>query len=117
LFIIPGISFIPFLSTPEGLPFNVLPLLYIATAIWQTHITPMSPTMDAMQQRLMRWMPLMFLLFLYNFSSGLALYMTVNNLLTILQTWLMKRNQPPAPAFVAAPAKVSVLTPVSKKKK
>jgi YidC/Oxa1 family membrane protein insertase len=117
LFIIPGLSFIPFLSTPEGLPFNVLPLLYIATAIWQTHITPMSPTMDAMQQRLMRWMPLMFLLFLYNFSSGLALYMTVNNLLTILQTWLMKRNQPPAPAFVAAPAKVSVLTPVSKKKK
>jgi YidC/Oxa1 family membrane protein insertase len=117
LFIIPGMSFIPFLSTPEGLPFNVLPLLYIATAIWQTHITPMSPTMDAMQQRLMRWMPLMFLLFLYNFSSGLALYMTVNNLLTILQTWLMKRNQPPAPAFVAAPAKVSVLTPVSKKKK
>jgi YidC/Oxa1 family membrane protein insertase len=117
LFIIPGLSFIPFLSTPEGLPFNVLPLLYIATAIWQTHITPMSQTMDAMQQRLMRWMPLMFLLFLYNFSSGLALYMTVNNLLTILQTWLMKRNQPPAPAFVAAPAKVSVLTPVSKKKK
>jgi YidC/Oxa1 family membrane protein insertase len=117
LFIIPGLSFIPFLSTPEGLPFNVLPLLYISTAIWQTHITPMSPTMDAMQQRLMRWMPLMFLLFLYNFSSGLALYMTVNNLLTILQTWLMKRNQPPVPAFVAAPAKVSVLTPVSKKKK
>jgi YidC/Oxa1 family membrane protein insertase len=117
LFIIPGLSFIPFLSTPEGLPFNVLPLLYISTAIWQTHITPMSPTMDAMQQRLMRWMPLMFLLFLYNFSSGLALYMTVNNLLTILQTWLMKRNQPPAPALVAAPAKVSVLTPVSKKKK
>jgi YidC/Oxa1 family membrane protein insertase len=117
LFIIPGLSFIPFLSTPEGLPFNVLPLLYISTAIWQTHITPMSPTMDAMQQRLMRWMPLMFLLFLYNFSSGLALYMTVNNLLTILQTWLMKRNLPPPPAFVAAPAKVSVLTPTSKKKK
>jgi YidC/Oxa1 family membrane protein insertase len=117
LFIIPGISFIPFLSTPEGLPFNVLPLLYISTAIWQTHITPMSPTMDAMQQRLMRWMPLMFLLFLYNFSSGLALYMTVNNLLTILQTWLMKRNPPPALLPPAAPTKVSVLTPTSKKKK
>lgn len=117
LFIIPGISFIPFLSTPEGLPFNVLPLLYISTAIWQTHITPMSPTMDATQQKLMRWMPLMFLLFLYNFSSGLALYMTVNNLLTILQTWLMKRNQPPAPLAPAAPTQVSVLTPASKKKK
>jgi YidC/Oxa1 family membrane protein insertase len=116
LFVIPGVSFIPFMSTPEGLPINLLPLLYIASAIWQTHITPMSPTMDATQQKLMRWMPLMFLLFLYNFSSGLALYMTVNNLLTILQTWLMKRNQPPVPV-VAVAAKASVLTPASKKKK
>ena len=115
LFTIPGLTFIPFLSTPEGLPFNLLPLLYISSAIWQTHITPMSPGMDPMQQKLMRWMPLMFLAILYKFSSGLALYMTVNNLLTILQTWMMKRNAPPAAA--SAPAKVSVLTPASKKKK
>ena len=116
LFTIPGLTFIPFLSTPEGLPFNLLPLLYISSAIWQTHITPMSPGMDPTQQKLMRWMPLMFLAILYNFSSGLALYMTVNNLLTILQTWMMKRNAP-QPAATAAPAKVSVLTPASKKKK
>jgi membrane protein insertase Oxa1/YidC/SpoIIIJ len=44
--------------------------------------------------------------------------MTVNNLLTILQTWLMKRNAPvPAAAAAAAPAKASILTPASKKKK
>lgn len=116
LFTIPGLTFIPFLSTPEGLPLNLLPLLYISSAIWQTHITPMSPGMDPTQQKLMRWMPLMFLAILYNFSSGLALYMTVNNLLTILQTWLMKRNAP-VPVAAAAPAKVSVLTPASKKKK
>jgi len=115
LFTIPGLSFIPFMSTPEGLPFNLLPLLYIASAIWQTHITPMSPGMDPTQQKLMRWMPLMFLAILYNFSSGLALYMTVNNLLTILQTWLMKRKAPPPAA--AAPQKASLLTPASKKKK
>jgi YidC/Oxa1 family membrane protein insertase len=114
IFTIPGLTFLPF-SGPEGFPINLMPLLYIATAIWQTHITPMSPTMDAAQQKLMRWMPLMFLVFLYNFSSGLALYMTVNNLLTILQTWLMKRNQPVAP--VAVPVAASVLTPTSKKKK
>ena len=118
LFIIPGLSFIPFISTPAGLPLNLLPILYIASAIWQTHITPMSPGMDPAQQKLMRWMPLMFLAILYNFSSGLALYMTVNNLLTILQTWLMKRNAPvPAAAAAAAPAKASILTPASKKKK
>jgi YidC/Oxa1 family membrane protein insertase len=118
LFVIPGLNFIPFLSTPEGLPLNLLPTLYIASALWQTHITPMAPGMDPTQQKLMRWMPLMFLAFLYNFSSGLALYMTVNNLLTILQTWLMKRKQPAVAATAAATSTTaSALTPVSKKKK
>jgi membrane protein insertase Oxa1/YidC/SpoIIIJ len=57
---IPGLDFFPFnlFFTPEGLPLNPLPLLYIASAIWQTHITPMSPGMDPTQQKLMRWMPL-----------------------------------------------------------
>lgn len=99
----------------SGFPINVLPLLYIATAIWQTHVTPMSPGMDPAQQKMMRWMPLMFLVILYNFSSGLALYMTVNNLLTILQTKMTKK--PVLAVTPAAPATASVLTPASKKKK
>ena len=99
----------------SGFPINVLPLLYIATAIWQTHVTPMAPGMDPTQQKLMRWMPLMFLVILYNFSSGLALYMTVNNLLTILQTKMTKA--PVASATPAAPVTASALTPASKKKK
>lgn len=115
LFTIPGLTFIPFMSTMDGLPFNLLPLLYIASALWQTHVTPMAPGMDPTQQKLMRWMPLMFLAILYNFSSGLALYMTINNLLTILQTKMMKRNAPVV--ATAAPVKASVLTPASKKKK
>jgi YidC/Oxa1 family membrane protein insertase len=102
-----------------GFPINPLPLLYIATAIWQTHITPMSPTMDPVQQKMMKWMPLMFLVILYNFSSGLALYMTVNNLLTILQTKMTKNPYAngSTPAAPSAPATVSVLTPASKRKK
>ena len=99
----------------SGFPINVLPLLYIATAIWQTHVTPMSPGMDPAQQKMMRWMPLMFLVILYNFSSGLALYMTVNNLLTILQTKMTKA--PVAATTPTAPPTASVLTPASKKKK
>jgi len=117
LFTIPGLNFIPIPSTPEGLPFNLLPILYIASALWQTHITPMSPGMDPAQQKMMRWMPLMFLVILYNFSSGLALYMTVNNLLTILQTkWTKSVSSRMSPS-PAAPATVSVLTPASKRKK
>jgi YidC/Oxa1 family membrane protein insertase len=61
---------------------------------------------------MMRYMPLMFLVFLYTYSSGLALYWTVNNVLTVMQTKLTKMNQAPVSPVVA-----SVLTPASKKKK
>jgi len=103
LFLIPGTSF----------PFNLLPLLMGASMLWQSHLTPPSPGMDPAQQKIMRYMPLIFLVFLYSFSSGLALYWTVNNILTIVQTKLTRMNQPAA----AAPTPVSVLTPASKKKK
>ena len=99
----------------SGFPINPLPLLYISTAIWQTHVTPMSPGMDPAQAKMMRWMPLKFLVILYNFSSGLALYMTVNNLLTILQTKMTKA--PAAGVIPPSPLTSSALTPVSKKKK
>jgi YidC/Oxa1 family membrane protein insertase len=113
LFVIPGLTFFPFslLGTSEGLPINLLPLIYISTALWQSHLMPTSPGMDPAQQRMIRWMPLLFLAILYNFSSGLALYMTVNNLLTILQTKLTKTTEPTA--VPVAP----VLTPPQKKKK
>jgi YidC/Oxa1 family membrane protein insertase len=102
LFLIPG----------TGFPFNLLPLLMGGAMLWQSHLTPPSPGMDPTQAKLMRYMPLMFLVFLYTYSSGLALYWTVNNVLTIVQTKLTKMNQPPA-----APAPASVLTPASKRKK
>jgi YidC/Oxa1 family membrane protein insertase len=101
LFIIPGFDF----------PFNLLPLIMGATMLWQSHQTPPSPGMDPMQQKLMRYMPLMFLVMLYNFPAGLALYWTVNNLLTILQTKLTKARDP------VTAAAVSPLTPALKKKK
>ena len=84
-----------------------------ASMLWQSHLTPPSPGMDPAQQKMMRYMPLLFLVFLYNFSAGLALYWTVNNLLTIMQTKLTKSNQPVVPSAAA----VSPLTPLSKKKK
>jgi len=103
LFIIPGIDF----------PFNLLPLLMGASMLWQSLITPPAPGMDPAQAKMMRYLPLVFLVFLYNYSAGLALYWTVNNLLTILQTKLTKNITVPAPATVT----VSPLTPLSKKKK
>ena len=109
LFMIPGLTFIPFISTPDGLPFNPLPLLMVGAMVWQAHLQPASPGMDASQQRMMRFIPLMFLLFFYNYSSGMALYMMVSTLAGILQTKLTKINT----AARATP----VLTPAAKSKK
>jgi len=91
LFIIPSLGFIPAIGIPGvGLPFNLLPLIMGATMLWQAHLTPPSPGMDPTQQKIMRYMPLMFMVFLYNFSAGLTLYWTVQNLLTIAQTKLTR---------------------------
>jgi YidC/Oxa1 family membrane protein insertase len=101
LFMIPGMNF----------PFNLLPLLMGGSMLWQSHLTPPSPGMDPTQAKMMRYLPLIMLVFLYTYSSGLTLYWTVNNLLTILQTKLTKMNQAPV-----APGVGSVLTPQKKKK-
>jgi YidC/Oxa1 family membrane protein insertase len=110
LFTIPGLGFIPVIGIPGvGLPFNLLPLLMGGTMLWQSHVAPTSPGMDPSQQKIMRYLPLMFLFILYNYSAGMALYWTMNNLLTILQTKLTRMQ--------AAPAAATALTPASKKMK
>ena len=85
---------VPFLG---GFPINPLPMIMGVTMILQARMTPMSPTADATQQKLMKYMPLMFIVILYNFSAGLTLYWTVQNMLSILQTKLTKNIVVEAP--------------------
>ena len=73
------------------------------TSFWMTHVTPKSG--DATQQRVMMFMPLIFVVFCYNFAAALALYYTTQNLFTILQLY-QNRNQPlPKLEKVNQPAK------------
>jgi YidC/Oxa1 family membrane protein insertase len=98
LFMLPGLNF----------PFNLMPLLMGVTMLWQSRLTPASPGVDPTQQKIMKYMPLMFLVFLYNFSAGLTLYWTVQNLLTIAQMKLTKPEPggaAPAKAIAPAPKK------------
>jgi YidC/Oxa1 family membrane protein insertase len=89
-----------------GFPLNPLPLLMGLTMFVQARMTPASPGMDPAQQAMMKYMPLIFLVFLYNQPAGLTLYWTVQNLLTILQTKLTNAKKEPAPAPApVAPAK------------
>jgi YidC/Oxa1 family membrane protein insertase len=118
LFMIPGITFIPYLSTPEGLPFNLLPLLMGAAMLWQSHLTPASPGMDPSQQKIMRYMPLIFLVFLYNYSAGMSLYMVVSTMASVIQTKVTRNlKDPAAPAVPPGPQVNPALTPASKSKK
>jgi YidC/Oxa1 family membrane protein insertase len=113
LFYVRSLDFLPIFGVAGvGLPFSLLPLIMGATKLWQAHLTPPSPGMDPAQAKMMKYMPLMFMVFLYKYSSGLTLYWTVQNLLTILQTKITK-TLPETPAAPKGP----VLTPPQKKRK
>ena len=104
LFTIPGLGWIPFLGNPPfGLPINILPILMGATNVWLMRMTP--NTGDAMQRRVMMFMPLIFLVFCYNFAAALALYYTTQNLFTILQLWQNKKQPLPVLATTAPTGK------------
>ncbi len=105
LFTIPGLGFIPVLGTPAGLTVNVLPILMGATQFWLMKMTP--NTGDAMQRRVMMFMPLIFLVFCYNFAAALALYYTTQNLLSIVQYWYNQKQPVPELAPVVPEKKRS----------
>ena len=80
-----------------GFSANLLPILMVVTQWFQMRLTPMQlgPQMSEAQRinaKMMRFMPFMFLIFLYFFSSALVLYWTIQNLMTILQTLVTKRE-------------------------
>jgi YidC/Oxa1 family membrane protein insertase len=88
-----------------GFPINPLPLIMGATQLWQSHMMPPSPGMDPGQQKLMRWVPLLMIGIFYRMSSGLTLYWTVSNLLSILQLRVTSVTDTTVPAAVPAPLK------------
>jgi YidC/Oxa1 family membrane protein insertase len=86
-----------------GFPINILPIVMGLTNVWLMRMTP--NTGDAMQRRVLMFMPLIFLFFCYNFAAALALYYTTQNLFTILQLWQNQRQPLPVVETVAPPGK------------
>ena len=80
-----------------GIPINPLPIIMGVTMLLQARMTPVSPTADANTQKIMKYMPLIFIVVMYGFSAGLTLYWTVQNMLSILQTKLTKNIVVEAP--------------------
>jgi YidC/Oxa1 family membrane protein insertase len=98
-----------------GFPINVLPIVMAGTMIWQLIITPKSG--DAMQQRIFYFMPVIFLVFCYNYASGLALYWTTQNLFSILQLYLTRNKPLPTLEKKSAVAKREAAVVGKKRKK
>ena len=76
------------------LPVNVLPVVMAITMLLQMRMTPQVGG-DPMQQRIMRLMPLFFFAFCYYYPSALALYWTTTNIISIIQTWIIRRLPQP----------------------
>jgi YidC/Oxa1 family membrane protein insertase len=76
-----------------SVPINIIPLCMGATQIWLMQMTP--KTGDPTQRRIMMFTPLIFLFICYNFAAALALYYTTQNLFSILQFFLNKRQPMP----------------------
>ncbi len=96
----PWLGWIKDLSSPD--PFYVLPAVYAVTAWLQVRLTPMSPGMDPMQQKILQYMPIAFSIMFIFFPAGLVLYWLVNNMLTILQQWHVNRMLQKEAAAAAA---------------
>lgn len=104
---IPG--WIPDLSVPDTvftLPFNipflgngihVLPIIYTASMIYSMKVTQATSTQQTGQQDMMKFMtygmPIIFFFILYNAPSGLILYWTVMNFISILQQMYVNKKK------------------------
>ena len=86
-----------------GIPVNILPLCMAGTMIWQMALSPKSG--DPAQQKMMMFLPLVFIFITYNFASALALYYTIQNILSIFQLYVTRNQTPPTLERVTVPAK------------
>jgi YidC/Oxa1 family membrane protein insertase len=71
---------------------NVLPIVLGAVNFFQMRVTP-QPSVDNAQMKIMKFMPVMFIAFYYNWPCALSLYSTVNGLFTIGQQLLVNRTR------------------------
>ena len=102
------------LSRPENLALRVLPIVLLATQFVTQQMTPATPGMDPAQQKMMKFMPLIFGYIFYFQASGLVLYWLTGNLVGILSQYVTNKLMPTAP--LKSPTAIDV-RPVPKKKK
>ncbi|MGQ9659419.1 MAG: membrane protein insertase YidC [Thermochromatium sp.] len=84
----PFVLWIDNLSAPD--PYFILPLIMGVSMFVQQKLNPAPP--DPLQAKILMSLPFVFTVFFAFFPSGLVLYWTVNNLLSIAQQWKITRD-------------------------
>ncbi len=78
------------------IPFRLLPIIMGAAWFVSQKMTPMSTAMGGenmkLQMKLMQYMPIFFVFLFWNLPSGLVLYWTVSNMLSIAQQVYVNRK-------------------------
>ncbi len=85
-----------------GFGINLLPILMGITMWLSMRMTP-TPSADDTQKTIMYMMAFLFPVICYSLPAALSLYMTLQNLLTMLQAWMSNRS--PVEAVVVLPKK------------
>ena len=91
----PWVGWIIDLSAPD--PYFILPIVMTLTTLLQTALNPAPP--DPMQAKMMWIMPLVFSVMFFFFPAGLVLYWITNNVLSIVQQWIINTRMGVPPQF------------------
>jgi YidC/Oxa1 family membrane protein insertase len=92
---------IPQLGLPD--PYYILLVVYVVSQMISTELMVATQS-DQMQKWIMRAMPIVFVLFLFNFPAGLFVYWVTTNVWTIGQQLVIRKTMP-KPEELAARAK------------
>jgi YidC/Oxa1 family membrane protein insertase len=71
-------------------PYFILPVLMGASMYLHQRLTPTN-FQDPMQEKVFKFLPLIFTFMMATFPAGLVLYWTTNNILSIAQQWFINR--------------------------
>jgi YidC/Oxa1 family membrane protein insertase len=81
-------------TPPSFLHIGLWPLIMGATMVLQQHMQP-APA-DPVQAKVMKILPYIFIFLFASFPAGLVIYWAWNNMLSVLQQWVITRKLPKA---------------------
>jgi YidC/Oxa1 family membrane protein insertase len=93
---------VPDLSQHEPFQIHFLPLIMVVSSYALQKMTPTAAAGDPNQQRMMQFMPLMYLFFFWSLSSGVVLYWLTGNLVGLAQQWFFNKTAAPVEARAVA---------------